>query len=123
MMDLQRRSLHKRGSMRRFWKAYTDLLDRKPIFVKSMTSLVGFALGDILAQVIAGGSYNLPRTLRMTSFGILMDGPIGEHTAFSLAVCSGFTWKERHAREKVSSAHVEQMSKALSAKRPGVTKL
>ena len=46
-----------------------------------MTSLVGFALGDILAQVIAGGSYNLPRTLRMTSFGILMDGPVGIHTA------------------------------------------
>lgn len=61
----------------RFWEKYTKLLDRKPIFVKSMTSLVGFALGDILAQVIAGSTYNLPRTLRMTLFGILMDGPIG----------------------------------------------
>ena len=61
----------------RFWKAYNKLLDEKPVFVKSMTSLVGFALGDCLAQVIAGGQYNLLRTLRMTLFGILMDGPVG----------------------------------------------
>lgn len=61
----------------RFWKSYTDLLDKKPVFVKSMTSLVGFALGDILAQVIGGQSYNLPRTLRMVLFGIIMDGPVG----------------------------------------------
>lgn len=43
-----------------------------------MTSLVGFALGDILAQVISGSTYNLARTLRMTLFGVLMDGPVGE---------------------------------------------
>lgn len=64
-------------SLCRFWEQYTKLLDKRPVFVKSMTSLVGFALGDILAQVIAGSTYNLPRTLRMTLFGILMDGPIG----------------------------------------------
>jgi protein Mpv17 len=63
----------------RFWKAYTKMLDERPIIVKSMTSLVGFALGDMLAQVISGNSYNLMRTLRMTLFGILMDGPIGKH--------------------------------------------
>ena len=71
----------------RFWASYTDLLDRKPVFVKSMTSLFGFALGDILAQVIGGGSYNLARTLRMTLFGILMDGPVGDsHSNLALIV-------------------------------------
>lgn len=55
------------------------MLDERPIFVKSMTSLVGFALGDILAQAISGNSYNLLRTLRMTLFGILMDGPVGRY--------------------------------------------
>jgi len=56
------------------------MLEERPIFVKSMTSMVGFALGDILAQVISGNSYNLMRTLRLTLFGILMDGPVGMHT-------------------------------------------
>lgn len=65
------------SAFQRFWKAYTRMLDARPVFVKSMTSLVGFALGDILAQVISGNSYNLLRTLRMTLFGILMDGPVG----------------------------------------------
>ena len=63
----------------RFWYSYNDMLDERPIFVKSMTSLFGFALGDILAQLIGGTSYNLFRTLRMTLFGIFMDGPVGTY--------------------------------------------
>jgi len=65
------------GAFQRFWQAYSKMLDERPIFTKSMTSLVGFALGDILAQVISRNPYNLLRTLRMTLFGILMDGPVG----------------------------------------------
>lgn len=33
-----------------FWAAYISLLDTQPILTKSLTSMFGFALGDILAQ-------------------------------------------------------------------------
>eukprot|EP00210_Caulerpa_lentillifera_P008644 g8244.t1 len=61
----------------RFWKAYLELLEDKPILVKSCTSLFGFMIGDICAQAIIGAKYDVLRTLRLTLFGILMDGPIG----------------------------------------------
>jgi hypothetical protein len=33
------------------WAAYNDALDKKPLITKAFTSLVGWALGDLLAQV------------------------------------------------------------------------
>ena len=33
------------------WAAYNQALDDKPLITKAMTSLVGWALGDALAQV------------------------------------------------------------------------
>ncbi len=33
------------------WAAYNEALDKKPLITKAMTSLVGWALGDLLAQV------------------------------------------------------------------------
>lgn len=33
------------------WAAYNDALDKKPLLTKALTSLVGWALGDLLAQV------------------------------------------------------------------------
>jgi hypothetical protein len=33
------------------WAAYNDALDKKPLVTKAFTSLVGWALGDLLAQV------------------------------------------------------------------------
>lgn len=32
------------------WAAYISLLDTQPILTKSLTSMTGFALGDVLAQ-------------------------------------------------------------------------
>ena len=32
------------------WAAYISMLDTQPILTKSLTSLVGFAVGDLLAQ-------------------------------------------------------------------------
>lgn len=61
-----------------FWRKYNQLLEEKPILVKSLTSLFGFMIGDICAQSIVGGDYDVYRTMRLTLFGILMDGPIGE---------------------------------------------
>lgn len=36
------------------WAAYNEALDKKPLLTKAMTSLVGWALGDLLAQVCGG---------------------------------------------------------------------
>ena len=33
------------------WAAYNEALDKKPLITKALTSLVGWALGDVLAQV------------------------------------------------------------------------
>jgi hypothetical protein len=33
------------------WAAYNEQLDKNPLTAKAMTSLVGWALGDVLAQV------------------------------------------------------------------------
>ena len=33
------------------WKNYESLLDEKPLLMKGLTSFVGFATGDILAQL------------------------------------------------------------------------
>ena len=33
------------------WAAYNEALDKKPLTAKAFTSLVGWALGDLLAQV------------------------------------------------------------------------
>lgn len=33
-----------------FWAAYISLLESQPILTKSLTSMTGFALGDLLAQ-------------------------------------------------------------------------
>ena len=33
------------------WAAYNEALDKQPLITKAMTSLVGWALGDLLAQV------------------------------------------------------------------------
>ena len=33
------------------WAAYNEALEKKPLITKALTSLVGWALGDLLAQV------------------------------------------------------------------------
>lgn len=60
-----------------FWQGYNELLAEKPILVKSLTSLVGFMLGDIVSQTIVGDPYSGVRTLHLMMFGTVMDGPCG----------------------------------------------
>ena len=36
------------------WAAYNKALDDKPLLTKAMTSLVGWCLGDLLAQLFLG---------------------------------------------------------------------
>ncbi|GMH40906.1 hypothetical protein BSKO_08810 [Bryopsis sp. KO-2023] len=65
------------NALQRFWRTYNQLLDEKPIMVKSMTSFFGFMIGDICAQTIVGDPYSAARTLHLVMFGVLMDGPCG----------------------------------------------
>ena len=55
---LFRDPLKVRGGAVPGWAAYNDALDKKPLVTKAMTSLVGWALGDLLAQVREKGGEN-----------------------------------------------------------------
>jgi hypothetical protein len=65
------------SALARVWRAYNAALETHPVLVKSATSLVGFLLGDVLAQTIVGADYDASRTLRLVLFGMFMDGPVG----------------------------------------------
>lgn len=62
------------------WAAYNNALDDKPLFTKAMTSLVGWALGDALAQIFIGSDpFNTKRFLTLSLFGFLYHGPSGHY--------------------------------------------
>ncbi|KAJ8906812.1 hypothetical protein NDN08_003298 [Rhodosorus marinus] len=62
------------------WTAYNSLLESQPILTKALTSLVGFAVGDALAQKYLGdGEFKIDRLLRMAAFGALFHGPTGHY--------------------------------------------
>lgn len=65
------------------WHAYNNSLESSPIMTKALTSLVGFFLGDLLAQkfLTNDGSKSLDkgRLARMASFGFLFHGPSGHY--------------------------------------------
>ena len=57
------------------WRKYESLLDDKPLLMKALTSFVGFAIGDILAQVfIQKGEFDFARLFRLASFGFFVHG-------------------------------------------------
>lgn len=89
------------------WAAYNRLLTKQPMFTKALTSLTGFTLGDFLAQTVRLSCcphvlpfaqllmslflvalshqyvekvepYDLMRTARLGSFGLLVHGPTGK---------------------------------------------
>ncbi|KAG7673373.1 hypothetical protein Ndes2526B_g03185 [Nannochloris sp. 'desiccata'] len=60
-------------------KAYNDALTRHPVATKAMTSLIGFAIGDRLAQSFGGAPFDVYRCLRLSLYGALIDGPVGHY--------------------------------------------
>lgn len=65
-----------------FWKAYNASLESNPIFTKAMTSLIGFFLGDLLAQKFLGDKdapLDMWRLVRMAAFGFMIHGPTGHY--------------------------------------------
>ena len=68
------------GGLGGLWEGYNNMLDEKPIQAKALTSLTGFVLGDLLAQLyIEKGEFDLKRLVRMGSFGLLLHGTTGHY--------------------------------------------
>ncbi|CAB9512139.1 Peroxisomal membrane protein 2 [Seminavis robusta] len=62
------------------WAAYNDQLDKNPLTAKACTSLVGWALGDFLAQIfISGGPFDMQRFITLSVFGFIYHGPSGHY--------------------------------------------
>ncbi|KAK9853609.1 hypothetical protein WJX84_009969, partial [Apatococcus fuscideae] len=67
------------------WNSYCQALEKQPLITKSLTSVVGFALGDIVAQATTRSNLRRPkrfdvaRTLRMATFGGAVGGPMGHY--------------------------------------------
>ncbi|KAL3790561.1 hypothetical protein ACHAWO_013946 [Cyclotella atomus] len=60
--------------------AYSEALDKNPITTKALTSLAGWFLGDLLAQVfIAGGPVDWKRLATLSFFGFIYHGPSGHY--------------------------------------------
>jgi hypothetical protein len=58
--------------------AYNRSLAAHPVRTKALTSFVGFALGDVLAQSLAAGlPFDPARFARLAAYGLLVDGPVG----------------------------------------------
>jgi hypothetical protein len=57
---------------------YCTSLEHRPLATKAATSLIGFMLGDILAQRLEGVNIlDIGRVLHLGMYGLLIDGPIG----------------------------------------------
>jgi protein Mpv17 len=62
------------------WNAYVRALEEKPLIAKSCTSLVGFLLGDLLAQLfIVKTGIDYKRLATLSMFGFLWHGPSGHY--------------------------------------------
>lgn len=68
------------NTVERAWGNYRTSLKRTPLLTKSITSFVGFGVGDIIAQLASGQKrYDLKRTARLAIFGGCLAGPIAHH--------------------------------------------
>jgi len=62
------------------WAAYNEALDTNPLTAKACTSLVGWFLGDLLAQLfIVKAPLDYARLATLTAFGFLYHGPSGHY--------------------------------------------
>jgi hypothetical protein len=62
------------AALRSWWKAYQRALEKDPIQTKALTSCIGLILADCIAQAADPGAYDLMRTARMATFGLLWHG-------------------------------------------------
>lgn len=56
------------------WSDYETALSEHPMRTKALTSCVGLTVADLIAQLAEGGGFDVLRTCRMASFGLLWHG-------------------------------------------------
>lgn len=63
------------------WAAYNEALDKNPLTAKACTSLVGWFLGDLLAQIfiVKAPTLDIKRLITLAAFGFLYHGPSGHY--------------------------------------------
>eukprot|EP00741_Cyanophora_paradoxa_P008994 tig00001424_g8707.t1 len=64
------------------WAKYMNMLETKPLLTKTLTSTVGFFLGDVIAQspdMMNGKAYDPARTAKLMAFGATIHGPVGHY--------------------------------------------
>ena len=59
------------------WGNYTRSVETNPVITKACTSFFGFVLGDVLAQRLTGADFSVLRCLRLGTYGLTLDGPLG----------------------------------------------
>lgn len=65
------------GPLFSFVKAYNEALSQHPVAVKAATSLLGFLIGDIVAQSFNPEPFDVLRCMRLSLYGGMIDGPVG----------------------------------------------
>uniref|UniRef100_A0A6T6F9N6 Peroxisomal membrane protein MPV17 n=1 Tax=Craspedostauros australis TaxID=1486917 RepID=A0A6T6F9N6_9STRA len=62
------------------WAAYNRALEDSPLIAKACTSLVGWALGDLLTQFfLSNAAFDMKRFITLSLFGFLYHGPSGHY--------------------------------------------
>jgi protein Mpv17 len=80
--DDEQGNVHYGGGLGMLWDKYNEVLESSPLPTKAVTSLVGFTIGDLLAQNFLGekgAPLDVKRLLRLASFGLAVHGPIGHY--------------------------------------------
>ena len=65
---------------------YMQNLESRPLQTKCWTSLSGFLIGDVTAQLLTEPTFVLSRTLILAGYGFFIDAPAGN--AFYVCSCS-----------------------------------
>ena len=99
----QQRSVRARASNQQslnistLWGNYQRSVETNPMTTKASTSFFGFVIGDILAQRLTGTSFSLLRCLRLGTYGLALDGPLG-HLWYQLL--DRFVWPNESQSNK-----------------------
>lgn len=56
------------------WHSYERALETNPMRTKALTSCVGLTVADLIAQAAEGSGWDVARTGRLASFGLLWHG-------------------------------------------------
>lgn len=59
---------------KRSWSSYERALEEQPMRTKALTSCVGLTVADLIAQAAEGSGWDVLRTARLSSFGLLWHG-------------------------------------------------